>query len=162
MFKLLKLCHCFLSTVNNEDLTADEYSVRDQISVGEWCIFSRNEYDSIFSQRARQRDDDGHNLKFLLGMVLGLTYLDGKTFKQREFSKTSAIICHSKVNAQRGVGVLCSFYTCAMNGLLTNVPGDTHRFINIESYAATIKSPIYEKKLLSLSTKLVDKLSELI
>lgn len=144
--------------MNNEVLTADEYSVRDQLSVGEWCVFSRKEYDSTFAQG----DDDGHYFNFLLGMVLGLTYLDGKTFKQREFSKTSATIRHSEVNAQRSVGVLCCFYTCDMNGLLTKVSVEKHQFINIVSYVATIKPPIYVNKLLSLSTKLVDKLDELI
>lgn len=144
--------------MNNEDLTADEYSVRDQISVGEWCVLSRKEYDRIFPQR----DAEGHNLSLLLGMILGLTYLDGETFKQREFSKTFATIRHPEVDSQRGVGVLCSFYTCDMNGLLTNVPGDTHQFINIDSYVATISPPIYESNLLRLSTRLVDKLTEFI
>ncbi len=79
----------FVSIVNNEVLTADEYSVREQISVGEWCVFSQKSYDNMFSQREVDKDDDGHHFNFLLGMVLGLTYLDGETFKQREFSKTS-------------------------------------------------------------------------
>lgn len=145
--------------MNNEVLTADVYSVRDYISIGEWCFFSRKEYDNIFSET----EDDGFNVNLLLGNVLGFTYLDGKTFKQREFSRTSAKVqAHPEIGPQRGVGVLCSFYTCDLNGLLTNVPDDKHQFINIESYVATIKPPIYVNKSLSLSTKLVDMLFELI
>lgn len=132
--------------------------MRDHISIGEWCFFSRREYDNIFSET----EDVGLNLNLLLGMVLGLTYLDGQTFKQREFSKTCANVrTHPKKDPQRGVGVLCSLYTCDLNGLVTSVPQDKHTFINIESYVATIKPPNYVNQSLNLSTKLVDLLTEL-
>lgn len=151
---------CLITYIeNNEILTADEYSVRDQISVGEWCIFSREEYELKFPQS----EDEGLNVNLLFGMVLGLTYIEGQTFKQREYSKTYATVhpeTKPETNPQRSVGVLCSLYTCDLNGLLTNVAEDKHKFIKIESYVGTIKPPIYANKLLTISTRLVELLVE--
>lgn len=84
-------------------------------------------------------------------MVLGFKYLDGKTFKAREYSKVSAPV----LSDSKDVGVLCGFYTFNADGTLTALPEDKHNYINILSYIGTIKPPIYENKLLKISKKLV-------
>ncbi|KAG4071989.1 hypothetical protein HA402_000637 [Bradysia odoriphaga] len=64
----------------NTCISNDSFVVCDQITIGEWCIF----YDNI--------DEENKRSKILVGHALGFTYLDGDTFKKREFSKRSASI----------------------------------------------------------------------
>lgn len=137
----------------NQIATEDSYIVRDQIFIGDWCIFSEEVYKYVLLER----DDDGQNVQFLFGMVLGFTYLDGKTFKQREYSKTFAsVTCDAQ--SQRGVGVLCSFYTCDFDGFLTALGEVNHKFINIKYYVGTIKAPDVSDRMVTISTKIIEKL----
>lgn len=94
----------------------------------------------------------------LIGLVLGFTYLDGTTFKAREYSKTSVPLLS---DSTRGVGALCMFYTFNSVGVLTIVRGYKHKFINIESYVGTIKNPTYVKKVLTISEELVGEMEKL-
>lgn len=80
-----------------------------------------------------------------------------------EYSKKTALIkppsnATSDANLQRGVGVLCSQYTCDFDGLLTPARKVKHKFINIESYVGTIQSPTFTNNKLTISTKLLAKL----
>lgn len=133
-----------LSSEKPSILTVDHYCVRKELATGDWCIISEN--------------DEKMGKKLLIGLVLGFTYLDGETFKAREFSKSNASVSS---NSNRGIGVLCSLYTYNACGVLTNVPDHKHKFISTESYIGTIKSPNYVDKLLKLSDNLVAELDKL-
>lgn len=85
--------------------------------------------------------------------------MDGQTFKAREFSKTSALVLS---DCNRGVGVLCTFFTYDCNGVLSNVTGCKHSYVNIETYAGTIKNPIYVNQTLQISEKLMAVVKKLI
>lgn len=88
---------------------------------------------------------------------MGFTYLDGETFKVREFSKTNAPV---SADQTRAIGVLCSFYTYNACGALTNVPDNKHQFISTESYVGTIKKPNYVNKNLKISENLLVQLDK--
>lgn len=75
---------------NYEILPDDKYVNRKQITIGEWGIFLENSAAEGCS-------------KILIGMVLGFTYLDGKTFKAREFSKVSASVVSDTFSNPRDV-----------------------------------------------------------
>lgn len=89
-------------------------------------------------------------------MVLGFTYLVGKTFKAREFTKNSALVNLDEADDKKGVGILCSFFTLTADGTLTGVHGDKHKFRNIETYFGTINAPVYNNGLLKVSEELVE------
>lgn len=116
--------------------------MQNEITIGEWGIFF-----------AKNGDED--RSKILIGMVLGFTYLDGNTFKAKEFSKLSATVLSDAISDSRDVGVLCAFFTFNADGKLTASFEYKHKFTNIKSYAGTIKPPVYVNKLLTISEKLV-------
>lgn len=128
----------------NEPLTADKYVVRNQITIGEWVIFVE--------------ENDDRDSGALIEMVPGFTYLDGKIFKAREFSKGSATVLSHDDPDSRNVGVLCAFFTFNAKGNLTAVLDDKHKFTNITSYIGTIKPPVYVNKLLTIPIKLVEEI----
>lgn len=76
--------------------------------------------------------------------------MNGKTFKDREYSKSSAL-----VQSGRAVGVLSTLYSFNSSGNLTSLTGDKHKYIVIESYVATIKHPSFTNKTLTISDKLL-------
>lgn len=101
---------------------------------------------------------------------MGFCYLNGKTFRDREFSKSSASVessvespVESSVESKldRSIGVLSTFYTYNRVGELLSVPEDKHKHIKIESYIGTIKHPSYANKTLTISEKLAVELRKL-
>lgn len=92
------------------------------------------------------------------GLVIEFAYLKGKTFKEREFSKSSAPV---KSSASKDIGVLCNFYKFNQVGILSSIAGDKHQFINIDNYIGTVKEPSFSKKILAISPKLVLELKKL-
>lgn len=132
-------------------ISDDSYIVCNEINIGDWCLF----FDKTLEEK--------EGAIILLGLVLGFTYMDGETFKKREFSKTSASIlsAESKTTSDRQVGVLCTFYTYSDNGLLLSLSGRTHSFVNIANYAGTIKSPIYSDEKLTVSQALLVEIEKL-
>lgn len=146
---------------NNEILPDDKYVVRKQITIGEWGIFN-----GFFLKNCSEDSGADGRLEVLIGMVLGFTYLDGKTFKAREFSKVSANVFTDQVSDlvsdtasnPRDVGILCAFFALSADGKLTSIYDDKHKFTNIKSYIGTIKPPVYINKLLTISEKLVEEI----
>lgn len=128
---------------------SEECVVNKEVFIGDWCVISK---------RARENRDEGNSLdpKVYIGIVLGFSYLRGKKFKDREYSKYSAPVTS---DVDKGIGMLCSRYTYNAAGVLTSVLGDKHMYISIESYIATIKRPAYTNKMLTISSKLCEKLN---
>lgn len=131
-------------------LSEDEYVVNKEVFIGDWCVISKSTIENL---------DEGDSLKdpkVYIGMVLGFSYLSGKKFKDREYSKCSAPVT-SEVG--KGVGVLCSLYSYNADGVLASVPEDKHTYTTIESYIGSIKRPAYTNKMLTISSKLLEELS---
>lgn len=97
-----------------------------------------------------------------LGLVLEFKYLIGKTFKEKEYSKSSAPI---QSVGGKNIGVLCNFYSFDNNGFLSSITegndGGQHKFIDINTYVGSIKEPIYVNKVLTISPELVIELKKL-
>lgn len=115
----------------------DKYVINEEIFIGEWCIFS----DTI-----KERNNDKTNV--FVGMVLGFSYLQGETFKEREYSNSSVFVTHA---SNKGVGMLCSAYTYRSDGVLENNFEQAHKYAKIDSYIGTIEDPIYTNNVLSIS-----------
>lgn len=130
-------------------LSGDNYVVNEEIYIGDWCIFSEGVCENLSGE------DSLEDPKRLIGMVLGFSYLTGKTFKDREFSKSFAPVTS---DVSKGIGMLCTVYTYNVVGVLSSVPGDKHKYARIESYIATIKHPSYTNKVLTISSKLLSEL----
>lgn len=140
----------FIISGNKSNPNADSYNVDNEIGIGDWCTFPVSE--------VIENDDESDFNTVLLGLVLGFTYSNGNTFKQREFSKSFAL---QRTRSSNLVGVLCDFYTFNEAGILKIVPGDKHKFIKIDSYVGTIKPPLKVKKTLTISSNLVDELNKI-
>lgn len=98
----------------------------------------------------------------MIGLVLEFKYLKGKTFKEKEFSKSSAPV---RSVASKDIGVLCNFFKYNNAGVLSSitqdVDGDKHTFVNIATYVGTIREPNYANKVLTISPKLLTELAKL-
>lgn len=128
----------------------DSFIENQEINIGDWCVFP----DCV--EKEDERDYESNSV--LLGLVLGFTYLKGKTFKQREFTKSFASVVSSP---DKPVGVLCDLYSFNEFGVLKSVPGDKHKFIQIDHYKATIRPPIKGSKSLIISLSLVIELNKI-
>lgn len=137
-------------------LPGDNYFIENQeIYIGDWCIFP----DCV--EKEDESNDESDSV--LIGLVLGFTYLNGKTFKQREFSKSFASVKSSQESSTvKPVGVLCDFYSFNKDGVLKSISGDKHKFIKIDHYIATIRSPTKKSKNLTISQTLVAELNKII
>lgn len=114
------------------------------------------------------------------------SYLGGKTYKCREYSRNFALVSKNlqdndsvaedsnavvssvtegnKSGGNKTVGVLCIYYTWDDTGTLNeDVSADTHKFyLNISNYRATLSDPTYENGSLHINVGLVTKLEEFI
>lgn len=129
---------------------ADNFIKKDEISIGDWCVFPDNV----------ELDDDAEHesCSFLIGLVLGLTYLNGKTFKQREFSKSFASV---EPNRLKPVGVMCDLYSYNKNGVLNSVRCGKHKFFKIDHYLGTIQPPTKQNGKMTLSPSLVKNINKI-
>lgn len=100
-------------SANNEVPNPDNFVKNSEICIGSWCIFS------ILRDKKPQ-------LK--VGFVLELKYLDGKTFKEKEFSKSYAPV----ESDDKRIGVLCSFYSYNNSGVLSSFATDEHEYITAD------------------------------
>ncbi|XP_037035540.1 uncharacterized protein LOC119073834 [Bradysia coprophila] len=141
--------------------SCDDYSVNEELSVGEWCVFyGKREMGDIEEDHGRcDAEDDEEDEVELIGLVVGFAYTEGKTFKDREYSKVSASV---KRNSGRSVGMLCDSYTFNTRGELCCVAGTKHKYISIEKYIATIKEPTFENKSMTLSETVLSKLCNIV
>lgn len=57
--------------------------------------------------------------------------------------------------------MLCTSYTFDTKGKLMSVSGDKHKFISIESYIGTIRTPTYVNKELTISESVLAELSNI-
>ncbi|KAG4068990.1 hypothetical protein HA402_008461 [Bradysia odoriphaga] len=128
----------------------DSFNKNQEISIGDWCIFP----DCV----EKEDPSDCESNSVLLGLVLGLSYLKGKTFKEREFTKSFASL---QSNPAKPVGVMCDLYSFNKSGALSNVPGDKHKFIEIDYYIGTIRPPIKENRGLVIPQGLVIELNKI-
>ena len=60
--------------------------------------------------------------------MLGFAYLEGKNWKNTEFSADFVNTCGNK----REVGVLCQWHTLSKDNVLSPVPMDVHGYFNIK------------------------------
>lgn len=142
----------FLIGGNNSTPDTKEFKVNEDLLVGEWCAF----YGSVGQDESNSEDQD--NEIVLIGLVLSFAYTNGKTFKEREYSRAFASV---KSAGGRKVGMLCSTYTYDTQGKLWSVPGERHKFTAIGKYIATIKAPTYSCKNLSISKDVLIELRNL-
>lgn len=119
-----------------------------EIKIGDWCIF-RNEGQNIQST-------------YLMGNVLALQYINGKTNKEKQYSLDYAPVRHE--SNIRGVEVPASWYSMDPSGAV--ISHAVCSFINIERYVANLMDIVIEKhedKLISLSRQFIMKIqSELL
>lgn len=138
--------------MNNAVVSADTFIVNNEIFIGDWCVFYSNTHEN----------SDEENFKVLIGLVLGFSYTDGKTFKEREYSKLYAPVTSDvALGTRKVIGMSCATYTYTVSGKLISVPGDKHEFIDVESYIGTIQTPAYTSKVLTVSEKLITKLRDI-
>ncbi|KAG4072027.1 hypothetical protein HA402_008468 [Bradysia odoriphaga] len=128
----------------------ENFQENEDIMIGDWCVFP----DCV----EKENDVDCESDSVLLGLVLGLTYLKGKTFRQREFTKSFASV---KPDPVKPVGVMCDLYSFNTNGVLKSVSGDKHKFFKIDYYKGTIRPPVKQNESLTISRDLVTNLNKI-
>lgn len=109
----------------------------NELHVGEWCVFKIKS-------------------RWLIGMVLGFCYTAGKTFKSRQYAKSSAFIN----NTTPPVGVLGMWYSWTSDGKLI-AHSSIHSHVGIENYKRTIPAPSYSHTILQINDEIRMKLIEL-
>lgn len=111
--------------------------VRQEIKIGEWCIFTV-----------------GKNL--LVGQILGFSYINGKTYRTREYSRSFATI---QSDTEKVVGTLCHYYSWNADGGLIDEP-NYQFYLDVKNYKATISAPAYERNGLRLEVDLVIQIND--
>lgn len=119
----------------------DDISKMDEIGIGDWCIFEKEN-------------------RILIGLILSFRYLNGKTFKDQSYGKSTAFVQSSG----KPVGVLGSWYSWNAIGNLevesVLQPHKQHSFLPIGWYRGNIRQPSYENQMITISQALVKKLIE--
>lgn len=117
-------------------MTNQLYIKKDEISIGEWCIIE-------------------HDNKIMVGLILSFAYMKGKTFKERQFSKSTALVQPSA----KPIGLLGSWYSWNKEGELQSCEFDhttqKHEFLPIKCYRGSMCRPSYDKKFLKISLELM-------
>lgn len=118
----------------------------DSINIGHWCLFHVHD-------------------QYLVGQVLGFSYLGVKTYKAREYSRNFANVLPPTLSdvapaKVKSIGVLCTYYSWDDNGILTQ---NTQRqlYIDISSYKATLSEPSFDQNL-HVDIALVQKIRQFI
>lgn len=106
------------------------------MNIGDWCIFQKDH-------------------QVLIGHVLSFSYLDGKSFKEQSFVKSTA-----PLESKKAIGVLCNWYYWKDDGQLNEVDVKKHNFNNIQFYLGTIPRPTFHNKFLMISTETVYTLND--
>lgn len=94
--------------MSNTGVTIETIIQADVVNIGDWCIFKTDRHRS------------------LIGLEFSFSYMTGKTFKDKRFARSSALI-----NSKKSIGVLCTYYHWAVDGQLENELVPKHEFINI-------------------------------
>lgn len=74
--------------------------------------------------------------EIVIGMVLGFTYMVGRTYKDRQYSGTYAYTESTNEN-KKPIGILCSWYQNC-NALITPLTNLQNTYISISRYKGTI------------------------
>ncbi|KAK3928336.1 Calcium-binding protein 4 [Frankliniella fusca] len=125
------------SRANQTALAATQRVKEDEISVGQWCAFQ------------------SENNSLIIARILAFSYLSGSSWRNQQYSSSSAPVQAPNPNKKRGLGVLCNWYNVQKNGRLIAVSMDLHGYYPIENYLCTIPRPlILSNKTLSLACPL--------
>lgn len=124
--------------VNNQSLLR----VSQSINIGQWCLFYLGN-------------------RFLIGLVVGFSYLGGRTYRSREYSRNFATVVPPVSSVAKTVGVLSTYYNWDFNGTLTEVIQDKF-YLDIKHYRATISEPTYEKNQVQINISLVKEINDFI
>lgn len=108
-----------------------------EITIGDWCLF---EIES----------------SLLVGMLLSFCYRNGKTLKDRAYSKTSA-----NITDVIPIGVLATWYSWVADGTLIVQSKSTHSFVSIKNYKGTTPKQSYSGKVLKLNPQILLTLNDL-
>lgn len=127
----------------------------EEISIGEWCLFVQKK-------------------KYWIGLVLSFCYVSGKTFREREYTKSYALVksqqnmnagqsqdLSTSIKLRKPVAVLCSWYSWDSHGLLNSADEKIHEFIPVENYRGTMLKPLYINNFLQISDTALETLNEL-
>lgn len=98
----------------------DSAVVCEEIFIGDWGLFKKI-----------------NGPKCLVGIVLGFGYMEGKTWKNLEYSSNYAKVSGNK----KPVGLLCQWYNVDKNGTLLPIKVSVHGYICIDSYKLTLPYP---------------------
>lgn len=100
-----------------------QLKIGPEILISDWVIFKNNG----------------------IGRVVDFKYLNGKTDKQKEFSKDSANVRNDNI------GVLCSFYQSNLNSsgskIMLTANKCIYEYRSISLYQITLPSPIIESEM---------------
>lgn len=113
--------------------------INEEIYVGDRCLFNLNS-------------------KILIGLVLSFNYLNGSTYRAREYSRNFATVSSS--TDERPIGVLYGWYSYNITGELCEVPEVFYCYNNIKNYRATILAPILKNGRIILNKNTIDKINQ--
>lgn len=92
-----------------------------KLKIGEWVLFkTRN---------------------FLVGQVLGFSYLSGSTKSERSYTLPDAPVDPPKEGSGKGLGVLCMWFTID-DLVLSPKKSSVHMYVDIKNYVTTIPAPV--------------------
>lgn len=130
------------SSETNDPIPDGNIIILDEIAIGDWILFDLKN-DQIPSNFKDEVDKlNGH----LLGLVTGFRYREGK--KRTTQYKTN-FVSLSQEQGEKKVIVLAIWYSCAEDGLLSQISGNFS--IGINSYKRTIKTPTIKAGIDSVS-----------
>lgn len=134
---ILRAFLIFFSFLEKINQTMDDCLVEnDEVHIGEWCIFLNKS-------------------KLFIGLVLSFSYMNGKTYRSREYSRSFAPIPSEA--SDNPIGALCTHYRWSNDGKLQQE--SEHPFYsNLENYKATIATPDFEDDNLRISSILLNRI----
>lgn len=99
-------------------------SREDNVCLADWCAFV---------------NEDG---SLVVGRVHAFSYMQGKTWKNQEYSLLQAPVNAPSKNA-RGIGVLCSWFKIGKDRVLKPMNMDVQGYYSIDNYICTLPKPMY-------------------
>lgn len=101
---------------------------REEISIGEWCLFALDFDDGSFTEVAEQNVINNT----IIGIVLAFQYSDGKTDKQKQHRRDSAL------TSQNDISVLSNWHMINSEGNLTSLKHSNSFYVPMNKYLATV------------------------
>lgn len=130
-------CRRRLDFNRSRSLQAAEIIRKDQIQIGDWCLFSLN---------ACTEFNTSNSSKYVLGNIVSYKYIKGQNEKDKVYTWDFVPVTPELPNdKQRGIKVLASWFQIGLTPNLYPVQPNNSFYVDITEYVATFENFNLEK-----------------